>query len=94
MTYVVAGLVVSVVLLGCAAGPALDLLRRSAVGPGTAVACWTAALAGTSIAAAGAAAAARGAPAGAGPGLLSWGRGRQAPPRRRPPPPDRVLNDA
>ncbi|WP_149263905.1 M56 family metallopeptidase [Actinomadura sp. K4S16] len=72
MTYVVAGLVVSVVLLGCAAGPALDLLRRSAVGPGTAVACWTAALAGTSIAAAGAAAAALLAPPGPGHGFLSW----------------------
>ena len=51
MIPLVVGLVVSVVLLGCAAGPVLDLLRRSAVGPGTAIACWTAALAGTFIAA-------------------------------------------
>ncbi|WP_141585615.1 M56 family metallopeptidase [Actinomadura sp. WMMA1423] len=72
MTWVAAGLVVSVVLLGCAAGPALDLLRRSALGPGTAIACWSAALAGTFIAAAGAAAAALLTPPGPGHGFLEW----------------------
>ncbi|GAA4389278.1 hypothetical protein GCM10023088_63650 [Actinomadura verrucosospora] len=71
MIPLVVGLVVSVVLLGCAAGPVLDLLRRSAVGPGTAIACWTAALAGTFIAAAGIAAAGLLAPPGPGHGLLS-----------------------
>lgn len=71
MILLVAGLAGSVVLLGCAAGPALDLLRRSAVGPGTAIACWAAALAGTTIAAAGSAAAALLAPPGPGHGFLS-----------------------
>ncbi|SNS00988.1 hypothetical protein [Actinomadura mexicana] len=56
MILLVTGLVVPAVVLGWAAGPVLDLLRRSAVGPGTAVACWAAALAGTIIAAAGIAA--------------------------------------
>jgi Zn-dependent protease with chaperone function len=66
----VLALVASAVLLGFLAGPALDRLRRPAVGPAAAIACWAAALAGTFIANAAVVVVALIAPPGPGHGLL------------------------
>lgn len=71
MIVLVGALVASAVLLGCLAGPVLDRIRAGALGPRTAVACWTAALAGTVIASAGVVAVALISPPGPGHGLLT-----------------------
>lgn len=72
MIYLVACLIVSAVLLGCLAGPALDRLRRPTTSPGTAIVCWVAALAGTLIADVGIIAVALLSPPAPGHGLLEW----------------------
>ncbi|QKG18702.1 M56 family metallopeptidase [Actinomadura verrucosospora] len=66
----VLALIASTVLLGFLAGPVLDGLRRPAIGPGTAIACWVAALTGTFIASAAVVVVALISPPGPGHGLL------------------------
>lgn len=70
MIFLVAALVASALLLGCLSGPVLDRMRGGAVGPGTAIACWTAALTGTVIAGSGVVVVALLSPPGPGHGLL------------------------
>ncbi|WP_067793387.1 M56 family metallopeptidase [Actinomadura formosensis] len=65
-----AGLLMSAVVLGCLAGPVLDRLRRPALSPATAAACWVAALVGAVVAGAGLVAVALLSPPGPGHGLL------------------------
>ncbi|GAA1886239.1 M56 family metallopeptidase [Actinomadura bangladeshensis] len=72
MIYLVISLVATAVLLGCLAGPALDRLRRPAANPGTAIACWLAALAGTFIAGIGIVAVALLMPPAPGHGFVGW----------------------
>ncbi|MDL4815049.1 M56 family metallopeptidase [Actinomadura opuntiae] len=72
MLFSVLALIASAVLLGFLAGPVLDRLRRPAVGPGTAIACWVAALAGTFIANTAVLVVALISPPGPGHGLLEW----------------------
>ncbi|MEU9020157.1 M56 family metallopeptidase [Actinomadura sp. NPDC048394] len=72
MLFPVLALAVSAVLLGLLAGPVLDRSRRRPAGPGVAIACWTAALAGTFIANAAVVVVALIAPPGPGHGLLQW----------------------
>ncbi|GAA2445527.1 hypothetical protein GCM10010191_73040 [Actinomadura vinacea] len=68
-------LVAAVLLLGCAAGIALDRLRPSKAHPGTAVACWFGALAGTVAAVAGVLAIGLLWPPTPGHGFFEWLRG-------------------
>src|SRR4051794_13173454 len=70
--FLVVALVTSAVLLGFLAGPVLDRLQRSVVGPGTVIACWVAALVGTFIANAGVVAVALLSPPGPGHGVVEW----------------------
>ncbi|WP_433137000.1 M56 family metallopeptidase [Actinomadura nitritigenes] len=72
MLFSVLALIASAVLLGCLAGTVLDRLRRPAVGPGAAIACWAAALAGTFIANTAVVVVALISPPGPGHGLLEW----------------------
>ncbi|QKW33147.1 M56 family metallopeptidase [Actinomadura sp. NAK00032] len=69
--FLVGALIASAALLGCLAGPVLDRIRGGALGPRTAVACWTAALAGTVIASSGVVAVALISPPGPAHGLLT-----------------------
>jgi Zn-dependent protease with chaperone function len=68
----VVALIASAILLGFLAGPLLDRPRRPAVGPGTAIACWVAALAGTFLANTAVVVVALLSPPGPGHGLLEW----------------------
>ncbi|GAA2429936.1 hypothetical protein GCM10010191_49180 [Actinomadura vinacea] len=68
-------LITAVALLGCVAGVVLDRLRPSEAHPGTAVACWLGALAGTVAAVAGVIAIGLLWPPTPGHGFVEWLRG-------------------
>jgi Zn-dependent protease with chaperone function len=72
MALVVAGLFISIVVLGCMAGPVLNTLRWPLEHPGMAAACWLAAVGGTMMGFAGAVAVVLLRSPAPGHGLLEW----------------------